>query len=651
VYHLYIPVVVKKVLDFSFTAKILHGTDYYAGNYANLTSQVIASHGEAVTAYLSFTYYRANEEWQTAIDNGENLLWSYDKYINIGATALPKGTRLTLVDVGDDAKAYTLTVGSNTLESKTNGYILNLNQFTSITDHSSWSKENRYICDDLGLAAVESEAGTYVKLSSQHGSVPAGATIRVGSDYYRPAVETDEGTKYKITSNVTATGTLNDKETNVVSDNYYLTIETLSSETDIINNVIEFSDSSMSGGNLPSKKAEIRDANDSANRYILYTFFDQSMTVVTSTTPEEINEENNTVEMTLKTEIQFKDSDKKAIFSSYSHNLKMYQNFTLELKEVDKSGNETENRDFVTGLYYQVENTDPVLLDTSSVTLTIGYDADDLITKVKSADTFTIEKTVKLIAKTNDVIYNQFPERSGADDKNGIRVYAKSNLSYYEETLDTTPMTTGFRSDGNNHSYYRSQSSLSTLEYNAYDADVEDGKESSSQLGINANDLDSNANEVSISSAALYDISSLTNLDSAYRIKLELELYQKGTDGTYSQVNAKDYLDDIKCYLGSRDSSENGLSKSESDKTIVMDETWENIIEKYKIDTDLPIEIYLDFKVKTGTELEDLSGTYANYKVVLKASLLDKDGNLLEGSNANDYIVYTNAKVYTQIIP
>lgn len=60
--------------------------------------------------------------------------------------------------------------------------------------------------------------------------------------------------------------------------------------------------------------------------------------------------------------------------------------------------------------------------------------------------------------------------------------------------------------------------------------------------------------------------------------------------------------------------------------------------------------IEIDLDVKTGSELEAIDGgTYANYKVKLTARLY-KDDTPISNSNADDYIIYTNAKILSNLI-
>lgn len=52
----------------------------------------------------------------------------------------------------------------------------------------------------------------------------------------------------------------------------------------------------------------------------------------------------------------------------------------------------------------------------------------------------------------------------------------------------------------------------------------------------------------------------------------------------------------------------------------------------------------------TGGKFEKEQYTYANYRVRLTAVLLDKNGSELDGTKATDYIIYTNARIYQDMI-
>ena len=89
-------------------------------------------------------------------------------------------------------------------------------------------------------------------------------------------------------------------------------------------------------------------------------------------------------------------------------------------------------------------------------------------------------------------------------------------------------------------------------------------------------------------------------------------------------------------------------ANSEKDQTGVFDYTFEWNSTSYK--PGQVIQIPIDYSILTGGEFETQDLTYANYKVTLTVSLLDAAGKELEGSKASDYIIYTNAKVLTDVI-
>ena len=59
------------------------------------------------------------------------------------------------------------------------------------------------------------------------------------------------------------------------------------------------------------------------------------------------------------------------------------------------------------------------------------------------------------------------------------------------------------------------------------------------------------------------------------------------------------------------------------------------------IDPSIPIRISLPLTVATGN---GFTGTYANYQVELRVWLQNGDTQIT-GSEATDYIIYTNAKI------
>lgn len=110
--RLHIPVFVRKVLDFSFQSYVISGTDYNHSHYTDKTKLAFESFDAPVTTYFKYSYYKSANEWEKMLNNGDSLLWSFDKKLYlIGDSATDSGvltddTKLTLVDANNNDKTY-----------------------------------------------------------------------------------------------------------------------------------------------------------------------------------------------------------------------------------------------------------------------------------------------------------------------------------------------------------------------------------------------------------------------------------------------------------------------------------------------------------------------------------------------------------------
>ena len=128
--RLHIPVFVRKVLDFSFQSYVISGTDYNHSHYTDKTKLAFESFDAPVTTYFKYSYYKSANEWEKMLNNGDSLLWSFDKKLYIiGDSATDSGvltddTKLTLVDANNNDKTYHSTA-SDAKFNKTTGEALN----------------------------------------------------------------------------------------------------------------------------------------------------------------------------------------------------------------------------------------------------------------------------------------------------------------------------------------------------------------------------------------------------------------------------------------------------------------------------------------------------------------------------------------------
>lgn len=217
--RLHIPVFVRKVLDFSFQSYVISGTDYNHSHYTDKTKLAFESFDAPVTTYFKYSYYKSANEWEKMLNNGDSLLWSFDKKLYlIGDSATDSGvltddTKLTLVDANNNDKTYHSTA-SDAKFNKTTGELdlTNISGFKPVT-------MNDVLLRYASVTAKESSDGTLVEADDE-----ATATVKTSDGkYYRPAGEAETGT-YKITVSANSDTPKNDNDEMIISENYYLTI-------------------------------------------------------------------------------------------------------------------------------------------------------------------------------------------------------------------------------------------------------------------------------------------------------------------------------------------------------------------------------------------------------------------------------------------
>lgn len=217
--RLHIPVFVRKVLDFSFQSYVISGTDYNHSHYTDKTKLAFESFDAPVTTYFKYSYYKSANEWEKMLNNGDSLLWSFDKKLYlIGDSATDSGvltddTKLTLVDANNNDKTYHSTA-SDAKFNKTTGELdlTNISGFKPVT-------MNDVLLRYASVTAKESSDGTLVEADDE-----ATATVKTSDGkYYRPAGENETGT-YKITVSANSDTAKNDNDEMIISENYYLTI-------------------------------------------------------------------------------------------------------------------------------------------------------------------------------------------------------------------------------------------------------------------------------------------------------------------------------------------------------------------------------------------------------------------------------------------
>lgn len=642
--RLHIPVFVRKVLDFSFQSYVISGTDYNHSHYTDKTKLAFESFDAPVTTYFKYSYYKSANEWEKMLNNGDSLLWSFDKKLYlIGDNAADSGvltddTKLTLVDANNNDKTYHSTA-SDAKFNKTTGELdlTNISGFKPVT-------MNDVLLRYASVTAKESSDGTLVEADE------ATATVKTSDGkYYRPAGEAETGT-YKITVSANSDTPKNDNDEMIISENYYLTInipETGSSKKVIKNFVNYYSGNKPRklNGNIPTNLVQV--TNNDTGAYVIANFFTQLVSV-TAHDPEEITASNNFVRATMTSKISI-DQSLRDTFNGYkSDDFNMYQAFKFSMKSFDEN-DAGANARIIAGtsvnVDYSILNSSDTELSNAKIskteTLSEAKDSymlmyPDSVYDYINSDTngsITVKADISLTYGTAGII-DQFPERKDGDTKTGIGVNAASYVAYSQNNIENSSISKS--GDMPARHYYRKAMTVAQLNYNVAESTVLESKDSPfSQLGINAKDM--TTEEMAITANAIYDLSALSRStrDSGKKIQYTMRLYVKDNSGDYKQTN------DISKYLSSF-TLENATSSSGLNGKECVFTTDYNGEEQNTAVT--------KFTVKTGKAFEEQGLTYANYRVELTAVLLNDNNSVVNGTTASDYVVYTNAKIETGFI-
>lgn len=643
--RLHIPVFVRKVLDFSFQSYVISGTDYNHSHYTDKTKLAFESFDAPVTTYFKYSYYKSANEWEKMLNNGDSLLWSFDKKLYlIGDSATDSGvltddTKLTLVDANNNDKTYHSTA-SDAKFNKTTGELdlTNISGFKPVT-------MNDVLLRYASVTAKESSDGTLVETADE-----ATATVKTSDGkYYRPAGENETGA-YKITVSANSDTTKNDNDEMIISENYYLTInipETGSSKKVIKNFVNYYSGNRPRklNGNIPTNLVQV--TNNDTGAYVIANFFTQLVSV-TAHDPEEITASNNFIHATMTSKISI-DRSLRDTFNGYkSDDFNMYQAFKFSMKNFDEN-DAGANAKIIAGtsvnVDYSILNSSDTELSNAKIskteTLSEAKDSymlmyPDSVYDYINSDTngsITVKADISLTYGTAGII-DQFPERKDGDTKTGIGVNAASYVAYSQNNIENSSISASGVMPARR--YYRKAMTVAQLNYNVAESTVLESKDSPfSQLGINAKDM--TTEEMAITANAIYDLSALSRStkDSGKKIQYTMRLYVKDNSGDYKQTN------DISKYLSSF-TLENATSSSGLNGKECVFTTDYNGEEQNTAVT--------KFTVKTGKAFEEQGLTYANYRVELTAVLLNDNNSVVNGTTSSDYVVYTNAKIETGFI-
>ncbi len=660
-YNVQVPIIVKRKLEIDFTATYDYGTKFKESDYANLgkDAHALTSFGEPMTGLLTWTYNSANGKevdfgWDSYMAAGGSMKGLGKSILFNGADGrLPQGSQLALIDANVDGRAggreYHYTVGEGGATS------VSLSGNDGFKDSAGNPYQERWLSEILDVSATQDGAGTWTVCDNEAEATAkakldgkwtlfkvAGADVPSNSRYTLE-VPKDNGKEQRASESVylvvnvpksgdgvtqaningfTASSIDSNSSGARISWNLHHVLRTDGSD-DIQNstastysilsnyeqNVVDKKD----GACIPVSKSE-----DGA-AYVL------SLDVMDTVTfsPSQYYTESDHLFYQLDTSLcRYGANNNLMGVSSFPSGTSAIAKFYVAIGNQNYrwNGSDWEPYDASTPAFTQI------VTDTGddSLRLTLDHDLAG-IRKRAAGGSFTVRTVVEEIRLTpdgcNKVI--SLSKQSGEDACTKMSYTAK--LSTRDSGLATSSLAMTKRG---NVGYYRMDTGDTTITLSAPEK---------SQLGINVDDLRPIANGT-IGLGATYELGGLSNaaeaIANADSVVYTLALQRRGTDGTYESVT-----DDISNYVTVTESKLAAVAPSGS--TITFTDSKEN--GKFRTQNG-DTTFNLPFTVKVNTQAEQRDQFYANYRLVMTASLVT-------GSTASatpqspDYVTYTLTRV------
>lgn len=704
-YNVFVPVLVRRMLEMDFMATLTYGTDFNASDYNGLITHVLESFGSPITGYLTYRYNS---------DMGKYTEYGWQSYINVGGNVmdmkksikfaidkenLPAGTQLTLVDAKDKRAYYYTATGK---EASNGNVLIALSSFAD-------SQGNPYqepSISELIQAKASDQGGNKLFIKVDENGKPENAkdedgrkypepTVRIKNEttgkyeYYRLAVSGETAT-HSITVNeagLKGTGGVSD-----ITENYYLVINVpKNAANDILNGSIQTVVESVVPHRVHhlergTSKEDLH--SNTQSTYVLSSGYQQSLTE--STTISELHKEISAADSSLLVDVVDKITFPNG--QAYNDSDELYLRIVGSLQKT--LNGTTSGEQFPSGTtgtaefyvynegqttYYQYTNGSwspsseksvavqyTWTSDGGNMELPLGEQTENGVepislqavrTAIKgiqntNQSTFYVEvrMTVNIPASGLDVIpESKFTEGSGPMD------YVKLAYSSQLSTVSRSLAYSNNRASCSNTKteYYRIEPTGAKL---TYEADTID------QLGINLLDpqyLDVSKEHALIDTTAVYSLASMKNLDDALKnstgIRFTLTLALKNTasgstmeDYADALTNANDYL---AIELKSKDSGEVTYDNGKG--------TWSWTVPQstYWSDGNIKTDSVFDGSVLTQAiqlkvnvaNVELNNHYYSNYKVVLTAEIV-KDENAIDGTHQVDNIIYTLARINMEFV-
>lgn len=662
IYNVQVPIVVKRKLEIDFTATYDYGTKFKESDYANLgkDAHVLTSFGEPMTGLLTWTYNSANGKevdfgWDSYMAAGGSMKGLGKSILFNGADGrLPQGAQLTLIDANVDGKAggreYHYKVG----EGGATSVLLSGND--GFKDSAGNPYQERWLSEILDVSATKDGAGTWVACENE-AEATAKAKIE-GEDKWTlfkvAGADVPSDKRYKL-----EVPKVNGKEQRA-SESVYLVVNVPKSG----DGGTQASINGFTASSIDSKSSSARiswnlhhvlrtggddNQNGTASTYSILSNYEQSVVDNKNAARIPVSKSEDGAAYVLSLDVKdtvtfspsqyytesdhlFYQLDTSLCRYGANNNLMGVSSFPSGTSAIAKfyvaiggqnygwNGGDWEPCDASTPAFTQT------VTDTGDDSLKLKLDYDLAgIRKIATDGSFTVRTVVEEIRLTpdgcNKVI--SLSKQSGEDACTKMSYTAK--LSTRDSGLATSSLAMTKRG---NVGYYRMDTGDTTITLSAPEK---------SQLGINVDDLRPIANGT-IGLGATYELGGLSNaaeaIANADSVVYTLSLQRRGTDGTYESVT-----DDISNYVTVTESKLAAVAPSGS--TITFTDSKENGKFKTKNGN---TTFSLPFTVKVNTQVEQREQFYANYRLVMTASLVKGDVASAKPQSP-DYVTYTLTRV------
>jgi|GEM_PF-1041471 len=695
-FHLYVPVVVKKIMRYDFRTTFLTGTTYEKQPYFNEWNDVnggnslVENIGNPVTLEIHYSYEKTISEWNDMVNSGESLLYTYPKKMQVidgTSLGLPSGTRMILVDPNVGNRFY---YGSTSAyQSGTKNY-LNLNLFRTNADGTGETFTSVYMNDFFTVTVTDSPGtGKYDKVTLGEGVtetvanyVAAKAVIRNGDDYYK-FKENGDG-NYNITIAYKDGVWDSDTESEdygYLCEDYYITFFTPEADTNFYH--LEFSDPGTFGyAEYPS----VVDTNYHSHLLTGQIFSNSfNMTETNTTAKMSLKTENlnDTISAELTASIGINDSVRSTVGTYLGFDsVKVYQSFLISLNKQNSASDQIKGLQATPKVSFgddgftinggdDISDNVEVIINPNYVELRDNQDLSLLLQATCDSTNAAYKKNVVISTEVNlkydskDSMEKQFPYRDTSEESNpssvvGTKMLGSSNLSSsaasaaYSKTVDEKWGSRGYL-------YYITTSSNAKLTLNSDDDDNENGE--FFQLGINANEL-ANGDTIPIKLRAIYDVIQVAEATNANSMKLTISIRRKDnyTDSGVLPIN--EYITDL--VIGDRNysasaeyvSSISTSSAASSTSYVYIINNPKTVLTYVEQNNRAYYEIPITFSAYTGTgdyfegDNTPSDKYYSNYMIHLKAELYYNQNcvGYIDSTQDGDHIIWTNAKILTDII-